>query len=86
MVETGIPVYGKTDRDRRRHSRRHSRSIAVSAFFTNFLSPIVVATRRQPIIVPIPSANATAIMIHTGAYRLTYRFSFFSRRWSLLRQ
>ncbi len=55
--------------------------------FCQFFSPIVVATRRQPIIVPIPSANATAIMItpaHTQ-WCLTYPgLQLFSRRWSSL--
>ncbi|CSP88983.1 Uncharacterised protein [Shigella sonnei] len=51
--------------------------------FLPIFSPIVVATRRQPIIVPIPNASATAMMIHTGAYSMVLSmsdFSFFNRR------
>ena len=53
--------------------------------FLPIFSPMVVATRRQPIMVPIPSASATAMIIQIGAYSMVLSisvFSFFSRRWS----
>ena len=53
--------------------------------FLPIFSPMVVATRRQPIMVPIPSASATAIIIQIGAYSMVLSisvFSFFSRRLS----
>ncbi|OSM86189.1 hypothetical protein L316_08213 [Escherichia coli SHECO002] len=60
-------------------------TILKKAFF--FFSPMVIATRRQPIMVPMPSASATAMMIHTGAYSMVLNISlrsFFSRFWSSL--
>lgn len=63
------------DQQRIRELEKQVRRLEEHNTILKGFSPMVIATRRQPIMVPMPSASATAMMIHTGAYSMVLNIS-----------